>query len=98
MDALKLAAIFFLACSPFVLAQSVGRKALIIGNNAYSDSVDGREPFPSLRGAPVKDANAIEKALLAAGVPKDNITVLFDLRHDEFLRGLYEFRARLTDR
>lgn len=74
-----------------VHAQSGERKALIIGNNAYGI----KAPFTSLGGAPVNDANAIEKALRAAGVQK--ITVLVDQHHDEFIDALYKFRGTLND-
>ena len=86
-----------LSCAPALFAQGGARKALIIGNNAYSDHPNIAEPFPSLNQAPVKDANAIETALVNAGVQRENIKVLFDLRHDDFVQALYQFRAQLAD-
>lgn len=86
-----------LSCASVLFAQGGARKALIIGNNAYSDNPNIAEPFPSLNQAPVKDANAIENALSSAGVLRENIKVLFDLRHDDFVQALYQFRAQLAD-
>jgi hypothetical protein len=51
--------------------------------------------FPSLRGTPRRDAEALEKALRSAGVAKKNITTLYDLDYQSFFAAIYNFRQAL---
>ena len=89
----------FLVKSPvilFVLAQlALGqvehRKALVIGNNAYSGP-----PFEALRQAPVEDAAGLADALVAVGFLRTEITVLYDLHRAEFWQALLSFRNTLN--
>jgi uncharacterized caspase-like protein len=70
-------------------AEAGKRKALVIGNNEYTG-------FPKLDQAPIKDANAVQQALIAVGFDKSDITVDYDLNYKNFMTALLDFKDRLN--
>jgi hypothetical protein len=86
---LRCAVLISLSCNIGLSQQSAGkRRALIIGNAAYSAGA-------SLAPTTINDANAVYTALLAAGFDQNDVERKFNRTHDEMVTDIAEFSHKL---